>query len=132
MKAKKRKQLCPFCNKYFTNLSIHERIHTGEKQYSCEVGVGGLGIFRREIELNQTPVNPYWRETFEICLEKFFYLMSWRRHSRTHTGEKPSSCEICHKKFGSKWSWQCHSKIHSGIKTYICEICGKLCIGSDK
>ena len=96
---KKNTYSCNECNITFlqdSELTRHQRIHTGRKAYKCN-----------------------------ICCQAFNDKSTLIVHQRNHTGEKPYKCDVCGHCFKQHTHLQYHRRVHTGEKPYKCDVCGK-------
>lgn len=116
---------CQICSKSFASkngLQRHERIHTEQRSFMCEVcGMSfwsnyelKMHIINRHGETRAYADNPL---KCEICSKGFARKALLDRHQRMHTKENPFPCDVCGKKFRHKFSVKAHvKKFHSDIK----------------
>ncbi|XP_059204170.1 zinc finger protein 397-like [Centropristis striata] len=118
---------CDVCGKTFANirrLRLHEKIHTGIKDFVCqECGK----TFNRSEHLivhvrTHSGEKPYH---CDVCGKAFTQSQNLTIHKRSHSGEKPYQCGLCGKLFNTSSHLKTHMRYHSGEKPYPCDICGK-------
>ncbi|KAM7299169.1 zinc finger protein 32-like isoform X4 [Ixodes scapularis] len=81
VKNQHRCRFCPYSSRYTASVTVHERIHTGEKPFRCR-----------------------------SCQKAFVGRGDLVRHERTHTGERPYLCDVCGRGFTQKWNLDVHRK----------------------
>ena len=96
---------CSQCPKTFhikKKLTQHEKIHSSDKPYACE-------LCQRPFKIKQ-----YLKYHMKRCTGEPFIVVNH---------EKKYECKICHKKFRQRQTLYAHGFIHSGKKPHKCDFC---------
>nr|CAD7430044.1 unnamed protein product [Timema monikensis] len=113
--------VCSVCLKRFkTDISLkkHESLHDALENVTGDVEVME--------EKQRQKANPNVLYSCDKCGKRFGMKISFLKHMRHHTGEKPYTCHICGKQFTHTGGLYYHLKhVHAGIKNHACDICGR-------
>ncbi|VDL94632.1 unnamed protein product [Schistocephalus solidus] len=61
----------------------------------------------------------------DFCDKQFDRPSLLKRHTLTHTGERPFECRFCSKGFSTRSGVNTHERTHTGQRPYVCRVCGR-------
>ena len=118
---------CPECGKCFATpfkLNEHQRVHSGEQPFECEMCPMKFSIKRNLVRHQQFHLGVKNYEC-SVCSKKFSEKHTLTAHFRLHTDEQPFACKICRKTFRHSGNLAVHMRTHTGEKPYECPYCMK-------
>ncbi|VCX31516.1 unnamed protein product, partial [Gulo gulo] len=119
--------VCPDCGRSFcqkSDLTKHQRTHSGEKPYSCRECGRGFGR-KSSLTIHQRKHSGEKPYVCRECGRHFRYTSSLTNHKRIHSGERPFECQECGRGFRQKIALILHQRTHLEEKPFVCPECGR-------
>ncbi|KAI5748045.1 hypothetical protein M8J77_021303 [Diaphorina citri] len=118
---------CDVCGKVFscpTNLTVHKRVHTGEKPFVCESCGKSFSQHSSLFIHKMIHTQRQYRYECSHCQKKFFRNSKLTSHLKTHSDLRPYECDICNASFKTNYERKKHRiYVHSETRPYQCNLC---------
>ncbi|XP_070547057.1 zinc finger protein 883-like [Ptychodera flava] len=118
---------CPVCQKKFGsnwNLTIHMRLHSGDKPFKCRPCDKAYTSKQSLIEHQQSVHSDVKPILCEVCGKRFHRQVHLRRHMVQHL-ERKYQCRTCGMRFLEFGKFTAHTKKHNGVFLFPCCYCDR-------
>ena len=116
---------CDDCNNSFStkwNLKVHERLHTGDKAFSCKychVQFTQISDVKNHEDLN------FFIKVDTPAMRLVKSKTHFSENENTHSEKNSNQCSYCEKTFKQSGNLRAHERIHTGKRSYSCNLCNK-------